>query len=151
MRRDAMQWFWEQYNEARVHRAELRRCAAAAEEQLAGLFPALVIAAEADVLRDGGEAYGVKLRAVGVARVSPGCVVRQPKRPVRCGRIAAVTASARVGTSSTVRDEMVIRMPGGEESRKRAPGATAQPACSSRVTAPVSSGTGTQTFMLLRP
>ncbi len=46
---------------------------------------------------------------------------------------------------------MVIRTPGGALSRNRAPGATAHPACSSRATAPVSSGTGTQTFMPLRP
>lgn len=37
-----------------MHRAELRKCAATAEKQLAGLFPALVFAAAADALRDGG-------------------------------------------------------------------------------------------------
>jgi acetyl esterase len=67
LRRDAMQWFWDQYTtdpaeRARITASPLR----ATNEELSGLPQALVITGEADVLRDEGEAYAAKLRQAGV-------------------------------------------------------------------------------------
>ncbi|MFJ5985591.1 alpha/beta hydrolase [Lentzea sp. NPDC092896] len=67
LRRDGMQWFWDQYTTNPLERAEITASPLrATKEQLAGLPQALVITAEADVLRDEGEAYADKLREAGV-------------------------------------------------------------------------------------
>jgi acetyl esterase len=67
LRKDGMAWFWEQYvakprDKEDIYAAPLR----ATTEQLAGLPQALIITAEADVLRDEGEAYANKLREASV-------------------------------------------------------------------------------------
>jgi acetyl esterase len=67
LRRDAMQWFWDQYTTDEAQRDEITASPLrATTEQLAGLPKALVITGEADVLRDEGEAYGRNLRQAGV-------------------------------------------------------------------------------------
>lgn len=67
LRRDTMQWFWDQYTTDPKQRDEIYASPLrASNEQLKGLPKALIITDEADVLRDEGEAYANKLRQAGV-------------------------------------------------------------------------------------
>ncbi|WP_433132488.1 alpha/beta hydrolase [Micromonospora sp. CA-240977] len=67
LQREGMQWFWDQYTTDPAQRAEITASPLrATTDDLAGLPEAMVIVAEADVLRDEGEAYAAKLRTAGV-------------------------------------------------------------------------------------
>ncbi|WP_063410215.1 alpha/beta hydrolase [Staphylococcus succinus] len=65
--KEGMQWFWNQYTTDSKERAEITASPLRASiENLKGLPPAMILNAEADVLRDEGEAYANKLREAGV-------------------------------------------------------------------------------------
>lgn len=64
---ETMQWFWDSYAPDSSVRAHPTASPNRAEtSQLRGLPPAFVVVAEADPLRDEGEAYAANLRAAGV-------------------------------------------------------------------------------------
>jgi acetyl esterase/lipase len=65
--RKAMEWFWDAYIPDSAQRLEITASPNQATiDQLKGLPPTLVLVAEADVLRDEGEAYAAKLRSADV-------------------------------------------------------------------------------------
>ncbi|MFC4377739.1 alpha/beta hydrolase [Nocardia halotolerans] len=65
--REGMKWFWDAYTtDPDARREPYASPLEASIEQLRGLPPTLVITAEADVLRDGGELLTNKLREAGV-------------------------------------------------------------------------------------
>jgi hypothetical protein len=67
LRRDAIQWFWDQYTTDEKRREEIiASLLRASVEQLRDLPPTLVITAEADALRDEGKTYANKLCQAGV-------------------------------------------------------------------------------------
>ncbi|MFI8459705.1 alpha/beta hydrolase [Kitasatospora sp. NPDC085464] len=71
LHRDHMRRFWDDYLPDPRGRAEPTAAPLRAPlDRLAGLPPALVVTAEADVLRDEGEAYAARLRAAGVPVVA---------------------------------------------------------------------------------
>ncbi|MEX6013386.1 alpha/beta hydrolase [Mammaliicoccus sciuri] len=65
--KEGMQWFWDQYTIDANERDEITASPLKASvEELKGLPSAMILNAEADVLRDEGEAYANKLREAGV-------------------------------------------------------------------------------------
>jgi acetyl esterase len=67
LRKDMMEWFWDQYTQDPAERELITVSPLKASlGDLEGLPPALVINGEAEVLRDEGEAYARKLREAGI-------------------------------------------------------------------------------------
>jgi acetyl esterase/lipase len=65
--RDAMHWFWDQYTTDDSEREQITASPLRASlEQLSHLPETLIMTAEADVLRDEGEAFAARLREAGV-------------------------------------------------------------------------------------
>ena len=68
LQREGMMWFWDQYTTSETDRAQITASPLrASTEQLRGLPDAMILNGQADVLRDEGEAYAVKLRESGYA------------------------------------------------------------------------------------
>lgn len=60
-------WFWDQYTTSKKDRNQITASPLRATiEELEGLPDAMILNGEADVLRDKGEAYAIKLRKAGV-------------------------------------------------------------------------------------
>ena len=69
--RDGMIWFWDQYTASCRDRDQILASPLRADtSQLEGLPCAMILNGQADVLRDEGEAYAVKLREAGVPVIS---------------------------------------------------------------------------------
>ena len=65
--RAGMEWFWNQYTMSQKDRNQITASPLRANlEQLMGLPDTMILNGEADVLRDEGEAYAIKLRQAGV-------------------------------------------------------------------------------------
>ena len=65
--RAGMEWFWNQYTMSQKDRNQITASPLRANlEQLRGLPDTMILNGEADVLRDEGEAYAIKLRQSGV-------------------------------------------------------------------------------------
>ncbi|MFF0435386.1 alpha/beta hydrolase [Streptomyces sp. NPDC004327] len=107
LRRDGMRWFWDQYTPSEEDRARITASPLrATTDQLIGLPPALIITAEADVLRDEGEAYAARLRTAGVAvtavrvqGVIHDFVMLNALRPTRGARTAITLATDTLHTA----------------------------------------------------
>lgn len=65
--KEGMEWFWNQYTTSEEERNHITASPLKASvDELKDLPPAMILTAEADVLRDEGEAYANKLREAGV-------------------------------------------------------------------------------------
>jgi len=99
--RTIMEWFWGNYLPDGVSPTDPRVSPLHAPD-LAGLPPALVVTAEYDPLRDEGEAYAARLRAVGVPTL-----LRRYPGTIHCFLSMGVLERGRVGrgeTAATLRD-----------------------------------------------
>jgi acetyl esterase len=110
LRRDGMQWFWDQYTTSEEDRNQITASPLRAGlEQLAGLPRALVITGQADVLRDEGEAFAARLRqarvpvtAVRYQGIIHDFVMLNPLRETNAAEAAITQATAFLRTALAV-------------------------------------------------